>query len=171
MLTRIITRTVPIFAAALLLGTILVAEPNRKASKETVRLIPSIEGPALYKAYCAVCHGTDGRGNGPMASALKVQPSDLTRIAERNGGAFPMARVGNIISGEQVLSSGHGTREMPVWGPIFSQVDRDQDLGRVRIDNLTRYLKDMQTVAAAAAATGGPGSLRAAGPGPGNSLR
>jgi mono/diheme cytochrome c family protein len=151
MLKRIVTLIVLILAAALLLGLPTVAEPNHRATPETVRLIPSIEGAALYKAYCAVCHGTDGRGNGPMASALKVQPPDLTRIAERNGGAFPMARVANIISGEQGLGSGHGTREMPIWGPIFSQVDRDQDLGRVRIDNLTRYIKDMQTVAAAAA--------------------
>jgi len=43
------------------------------------------------------------------------------------------------------MSAGHGTREMPVWGPIFSQVDRDQDLGRVRIDNLARYLASLQT--------------------------
>jgi mono/diheme cytochrome c family protein len=154
MLKRILTLIFLIFAAALLLGFTLVSEPNHQANQNTGRLIRSIEGPALYKAYCAVCHGTDGRGNGPMASALKVQPPDLTRIAERNGGAFPMARVENIISGEQNLSSGHGTREMPIWGPIFSRVDRDQDLGRVRIDNLTRYLRDMQTVAAAAAAKG-----------------
>jgi mono/diheme cytochrome c family protein len=151
---RILTLIVLILAAALLLGFTLVSERNHQANKENVRLIPSIEGAALYKAYCAVCHGTDGRGNGPMAPALKVQPPDLTRIAERNGGAFPMERVEKIISGEQAPSSGHGTREMPIWGPIFSQVDRDQDLGRVRIDNLTRYLKDMQTVATAAAAMG-----------------
>jgi hypothetical protein len=43
------------------------------------------------------------------------------------------------------MSAGHGTREMPVCGPIFSQVDRDQDLGRVRIDNLARYLESLQT--------------------------
>jgi hypothetical protein len=43
------------------------------------------------------------------------------------------------------MSAGHRTREMPVWGPIFSQVDRDQDLGRVRIDNLARYLESLQT--------------------------
>lgn len=162
MLKRIIILIVLLLAAALLLGVNLLTKRN-PADQKTVRLIPSIEGPALYKAYCAVCHGTDGRGNGPMASALKVQPPDLTRIAERNGGAFPMARVANIISGEQALSSGHGTREMPIWGPIFSQVDRDQDLGRVRIDNLTRYLKDMQTVAAAAAAPGEPSLVPRAG--------
>ena len=30
------------------------------------------------------------------------------------------------------------------WGPVFSQVDRDQDLGRVRVDNLARYLSGTQ---------------------------
>ena len=53
-------------------------------------------------------------------------------------------RVEGIISGEVVLSSGHGTREMPIWGSIFSQVGRDTDMGRVRIDNLARYLESIQ---------------------------
>lgn len=132
-----------IFAGALLLG-------NLGASSEPNRLINSIDGPSLYKSYCAACHGTDATGNGPMAASLKVAPADLTRIAERNGGSFPMARVARIIAGEEPFSSSHGTRAMPVWGPIFSQVDRDQDLGRVRIDNLTRYLMGLQTHAVAA---------------------
>ena len=50
-----------------------------------------------------------------------------------------------MISGEEALGAGHGTREMPIWGPIFSQIGRDQDLGMVRIDNLTRYLENLQT--------------------------
>jgi len=79
-----------------------------------------------------------------MAVWLKVPPTDLTRIAARNGGTFPLERVDRIISGEEALPSGHGTRAMPVWGPVFSQVTRDQDLGRVRIDNLARYLRDIQ---------------------------
>lgn len=108
-------------------------------------LINSIRGDNLFKAYCASCHGDDARGNGPMAAWLKVVPPDLTRIAVRNGGKFPLARVDRIISGEEALPSGHGTRAMPVWGPVFSQVTRDQDLGRVRIDNLARYLRDIQS--------------------------
>jgi len=79
-----------------------------------------------------------------MAGSLKTPPSDLTRIAIRNGGAFPLMRVQKIISGDGPQSSGHGTREMPVWGPIFSKITHDVDLGRVRIDNLARYLRDIQ---------------------------
>jgi mono/diheme cytochrome c family protein len=107
------------------------------------RLIPSIEGPALYQAYCATCHGSDATGHGSFAVLLTVPPADLTRIAARNGGQFPKLRVERIISGEEG-AAGHGSRQMPVWGPVFSQVDRDQDLGRVRIDNLTRYLMSIQ---------------------------
>ena len=78
-----------------------------------------------------------------MAKSLNVPPADLTRISARNGGTFPLARISRIIAGEQ-LPRGHGTSEMPVWGPIFSRVDSDQDLGRVRIDNLARYVRDLQ---------------------------
>jgi mono/diheme cytochrome c family protein len=108
-------------------------------------LIVSMKGSKLYQIYCASCHGEDAKGHGPMAVWLKVPPSDLTRIAARNGGEFPLARVDRIISGEVAVLSGHGTRVMPIWGPVFSQVTRDQDLGRVRIDNLARYLRDIQT--------------------------
>ncbi len=107
-------------------------------------LIASVQGYKLYQVYCASCHGDDAKGHGPMAVWLKVPPSDLTRIAARNGGEFPLAQVDRIISGEAAVLSGHGTRAMPIWGPVFSQVTRDQDLGRVRIDNLARYLRDIQ---------------------------
>lgn len=115
-----------------------------KVDEHEQPLIGSIRGDNLYRAYCSSCHGEDAKGNGPMAAWLKVRPSDLTRIAARNGGKFPLERVDRIISGEEPLPSGHGTRAMPIWGPVFSQVTRDQDLGRVRIDNLARYLRDIQ---------------------------
>jgi mono/diheme cytochrome c family protein len=127
-----------------LLAWAAAASYGGKRVQEEAPLINSIRGENLYKAYCASCHGEDAKGNGPMAAWLKVPPSDLSRIAARNGGKFPLARVDRIISGEETLPSGHGTRAMPVWGPIFSQVTRDQDLGRVRIDNLARYLRDIQ---------------------------
>jgi len=113
-------------------------------SSEEIRLIRSLEGEVLYHQYCAVCHGDKGLGNGPMARVLKTPPSDLTRVALRNGRVFPFQRVQQVISGESEVYA-HGTREMPVWGPIFSQVAWDQDLGRVRVYNLTKYLEKIQT--------------------------
>jgi hypothetical protein len=79
-----------------------------------------------------------------MGRNLKVTAPDLTLIAKRNGGSFPRQRIEQILSGESGLPSGHGTREMPLWGPIFSQIAWDQDLGRVRIDNVAKYLEQIQ---------------------------
>lgn len=111
--------------------------------QENARIVNSLDGAKLYTAYCAVCHGAQGKGDGPMAKILTAKTPDLTRLAQRHGGKFPRAQVDGTISGE-VASAGHGTREMPVWGPIFSQVSWDMDLGRVRIDNLARYLESVQ---------------------------
>ena len=107
-------------------------------------LIESLEGRDLFRAYCAACHGADARGGGPAGASLKTKPPDLTRIAERRGGVFPLAYVERFISGEQSAAETHGQREMPIWGPILSQVQRDRDLGRVRMRNLAKYLESLQ---------------------------
>lgn len=131
-------------AGIVLMSGIGGAQNKQSNPPDSTRLIDSVQGPSLYKAYCAVCHGPNAKGDGPMAKSLKTAPSDLTRISTRNNGMFPLAKVRRIISGEEPLAAGHGTREMPTWGPIFSQVAWDQDLGRVRIDNLARYLEGLQ---------------------------
>ena len=81
------------FAAALLQAGPPAAEQQP--------LIVSIRGDNLYGMYCASCHGEDAKGHGPMAKWLKVPPPDLTRIAARNGGTFPLERVDRIISGDE----------------------------------------------------------------------
>jgi mono/diheme cytochrome c family protein len=107
-------------------------------------LIRSLEGVDLFRSYCASCHGEDGKGHGPAAAALKATVPDLTAIARNNGGTFPMARVRRIIMGEGMIVS-HGSREMPVWGPIFHQIEQDVDRGNVRFENLSKYLESIQT--------------------------
>lgn len=119
--------------AALVLGSLCSAQTTE-----------STEGAVLYKGHCASCHGVNGKGVGPMTEWLKIQSPDLTRIATREGGKFPLARVQRIIAGEENVTRGHGSREMPVWGPVFSQIGRDQDWGKVRIFNLAKYLEKMQ---------------------------
>jgi hypothetical protein len=48
---------------------------------------------------------------------------------------FPAERVENVITGTEPSVLGHGTREMPVWGPLFSQITSDRDYGKVRLYN------------------------------------
>jgi len=135
-------------AAVLLAGLFAAAStaPDDNVKKKTdqpVRLIHSLAGPDLYRGYCASCHGTAGKGDGPVAPALNSKMPDLTTIAQRNGGIFPAAHVNKIILGDEIILA-HGTREMPVWGPVFHQVQEDRDYGEVRLQNLTDYLKSVQ---------------------------
>jgi mono/diheme cytochrome c family protein len=127
-----------------LLSQLLTRSSAAQISPETTHLINSLDGAELYKAYCAVCHANNGHGGGPMAAALRTTPSDLTKIAGRNGGVYPAASVEKIIMGEQQVPGGHGTQTMPIWGPIFSQITWDQDLGRIRTHNLAAYIAKMQ---------------------------
>ena len=101
-------------------------------------------GKAMYEAYCASCHGADGKGNGPAAPALKTPPTDLTRLTASNGGKFPDAHIAQIIKGD-VLTAAHGNKEMPVWGPVFLAMGRhDPAQQQLRIRNLTKYLESIQ---------------------------
>jgi len=117
--------------------------PNQK-TKGYETLIYSVKGPDLYRAHCSACHGAGGKGDGPLAPALKVQPADLSALSKKNGGKFPADRVRKFISGDEPTLASHGSREMPVWGPIFHQIEDDQDFGNVRLQNLIKYLETIQ---------------------------
>jgi mono/diheme cytochrome c family protein len=103
-----------------------------------------IEGAKIFQNHCAACHGADGRGHGPASVALKHAVPDLTLISQKNGGAFPRQHVKEFIAGTQPVPPAHGDREMPVWGPIFHQVEADQDWGEVRLDAVTRQVEAIQ---------------------------
>jgi mono/diheme cytochrome c family protein len=98
----------------------------------------------MYLAYCASCHGKDGKGGGPAASAMKVAPGDLTELAAKNGGTFPENHVAQIIKGDSNTPS-HGSKDMPVWGPIFGAIGAKSDgVVQLRVRNLTKYIESLQ---------------------------
>jgi len=107
-------------------------------------VIDSVTGRDLFDFYCASCHGRDGRGHGPVAPALKVPPADLTLIARKSAGTFPAARIEAFVTNGGEPSPAHGTREMPVWGPIFRGLDPSDTLAKVRISNVVKHVASMQ---------------------------
>ena len=104
---------------------------------------PVVKADVVFKAYCAVCHGVDAKGDGPMAKQLKVMPANLTVLAKNNQGQFPAARVRKMIAGEEEPGASHGSRDMPIWGPIFRGI-ADQATADARLDTLVKYLESIQ---------------------------
>ena len=117
--------------------------PNVKVEKVPVRQTGAISGKELYLDHCAVCHGVNGKGNGPAVLALKTPPPDLTLLAKNNGGKFPSMHVVNILDSDPGAAV-HGSQEMPIWGPIFRKLGPDPNLGHLRVLNVTKYIESMQ---------------------------
>jgi len=102
-------------------------------------------GQQMYLNYCSPCHGVDGRGQGPVAPALKVVPTDLTILTSSNHGRFPGTHIVTVLKNGSETPA-HGSREMPVWGPILGKMDQADRLGQLlRISNLSSYLQTIQT--------------------------
>jgi mono/diheme cytochrome c family protein len=132
-----------VFGVGLLLVAFFCSTTVHATRERRTSSIHTVNGAEIFRDYCAPCHGLDGRGNGPVAPALKFKVPDLTQISKRAGGKFPSARIKAIIEGTETVS-GHGSREMPIWGPVFHQIAVDQDLGAVRTANVTSYIESMQ---------------------------
>jgi len=75
-------------------------------------------GKQMYLQYCGSCHGKDGKGDGVVSRDLKVRVPDLTLLARKNKGVYPLDAVMATIDGRRTVRA-HGDRNMPVWGEIF----------------------------------------------------
>jgi mono/diheme cytochrome c family protein len=127
-----------------LLVSVVISASAQTTSPRQPPMRP-VDGATIFRNNCAACHGTEGRGNGPVSKALKREVPDLTTLSQRNGGAFPVIHVRTtIMFGADVLLPAHGSRTMPIWGPIFHEIELDQDLGNVRLENITKYLESIQ---------------------------
>ncbi|HLF09654.1 MAG TPA: cytochrome c [Gammaproteobacteria bacterium] len=107
----------------------------------------SQSGAELFQQFCASCHGSTGRGDGPVAQTLNAAVPDLTRLSERRDGEFPADDVRATIDGRGLAIS-HGTRLMPVWGYRF-WVDAGADIQAQAqmhsiINRLVSYLESVQ---------------------------
>jgi len=112
---------------------------------QSERIRRAIEGESLFRSYCASCHGRDGKGHGPVAEALKRPPADLTRIAQRNGGTFPLDRVERLVANGDPSPPAHGGKDMPVWGPIFGSLFPGSfNPVNPRIEDVVRYVESIQ---------------------------
>ncbi|HEV2688843.1 MAG TPA: cytochrome c [Bryobacteraceae bacterium] len=132
-----------------LLLVLLIAFAGFAANAQIVKRVPATptspaSGQEMFTTYCAVCHGSEGKGNGPAATALKKTPANLTELTARNNGKFPELRVFGTIKGD-LETPAHGSRDMPIWGSVFQSLGKgNQGEVQMRIANLTAYVQSIQ---------------------------
>lgn len=131
-------------ALAMVVAGVLLA-PGLAAPARAQEYKQTTTGAEVYRSYCASCHGTSARGDGPLASAMRKKPANLTEIAQRNGGVFPSDMVFRTIDGKQPIR-GHGGPDMPVWGDAFTKSRESGDAEQVKatIQSLVTYLEGLQ---------------------------
>jgi mono/diheme cytochrome c family protein len=127
--------------------SLVLAQPGaaqRAKEEHPSFLLASPYGIDNFHAYCSPCHGRDGTGRGPVASALKTAPPDLTTISARNHNVFPRGTIRDIIANGSPDIPAHGSRQMPVWGPAFRALDSSDRAADQRLANIVEYLSSIQ---------------------------
>jgi mono/diheme cytochrome c family protein len=132
-----------LFAATIAAG-VIYADQSKSNITIQAKNTPPTNGKQMYATYCAPCHGVDGKGNGPVAPALKTMPANLTVLSRDNGGVSPSEHVIGVLE-HGVGIPAHGTAQMPVWGPTLGKIDQGYHLTTpLRINNLSKYLETLQ---------------------------
>lgn len=141
--TRIGFLFLPVFGAVLLAATLGWGQ-EKTVKKVPIEQSSPANGKQMFSDYCAPCHGLSGRGDGPAASALKIPPADLTQLAKKNGGKFPMDHVMTVLRTGSA-STAHGSSDMPIWGPLFRSLDPTVSVVvDQRIRNLSVHIESLQ---------------------------
>jgi Cytochrome c, mono- and diheme variants len=144
-----VMKFISVAAILVMVSGLALAQQAPAASTPIVKHVaiahtPSNSGKEMFNSYCAVCHGTDAKGNGPAASAMKTMPTDLTTLSQKNAGKYPAPHVAAVIRG-QASSPSHGSQDMPIWGPLFSSISQGHDAQvQQRITNLVAYVDSVQ---------------------------
>src|SRR5512138_2564211 len=101
---NLLTMVTILVAAAISMWAL--SAPTVMAQKSAAKSGYVTKGKKLFTQYCASCHGQDGKGQGPVAMALKGTPPDLT-ILQAPGEKFPFYEVQTKIDGEKAVAA-HG---------------------------------------------------------------
>ena len=131
-------RTAVVVTGLSLAGVLLAGRADAQSTSAAT-------GDYLFRTYCAACHGTSAKGDGPLAESMRRRPANLTEIGKRNQGVFSADQVFKTIDGRTPVK-GHGGPDMPVWGDVFSKSSDGGDPAVVeaRIKALVSYLESIQ---------------------------
>lgn len=87
-------------------------------------------GQGLYEQHCAVCHGGQGKGDGPEAPFLSPRPGSLVSAA---------TSVKSDTELLAIIENGKSRTAMPAWKDKLTDVQRKDVLAYIR--SLIRFQK------------------------------
>lgn len=108
--------------------TVRVAQDSGKNAELQSLTYEQRQGSHLYVKYCAVCHGTEGKGDGFNAFNLDPKPRDFTDARSMN--ALTDVRLLETIS-----QGGRGVNKsvlMPSWGGRLTSIERTYVVAFIR---------------------------------------
>jgi len=144
MISPTIRSAVLLMALLFLTVTVAMAQETKKTiKKSSIQQTSAGSGEEMFNAYCAVCHGKEGKGDGPAASEFKIPPANLSLLAVNNNGKFPSDYVAQVIQNGPRDAKAHGSKDMPVWGALFKSIG-DSAQVKQRIFNLSKYIENLQ---------------------------
>jgi mono/diheme cytochrome c family protein len=144
MISRIISGAVLLIALLFVSATLAMAqEPTPGVKKSTVQRTNPSSGVEMFNTYCAVCHGKGAKGDGPLATELKIPPANLTLLAKNHDGKYPTDYVTQVIMTGPRDAKSHGSKDMPVWGSVFKSLGDDASV-KQRVFNLNKYIETLQ---------------------------
>jgi len=107
------------------------------------------EGELIFRKNCTVCHGVTGQGDGQKAAQLGTQPADLTKIAARRDGVWPLLEVMSILDG--YLKFTNPREDMPVFEELLDNDMVEFDTGNgvpvlvpAKLIAVANYLETLQ---------------------------
>jgi cytochrome c oxidase cbb3-type subunit I/II len=98
-----------------------------------------LQGRYIFKSQCAPCHGATGRGNGPWAKGMPVQPRNF-RMGIFNYRTTPMGFQPTDDDLRRTIAGGVSGTAMPTFKKTLS--DRDLNSILVYLKNLSSRWKD-----------------------------
>ncbi|MEH6521922.1 c-type cytochrome [Sulfitobacter sp.] len=106
-------------------------------------------GEILFKENCVSCHGFTGQGDGPLSADLGTAPADLTQIASRRDGVWPMLEVMSILDG--YLKATNPREDMPIVEDLLDNDMVEFDTGNgltalvpIKLIEVVNYLESLQ---------------------------
>ena len=103
--------------------------------------LPAYEGRRLYVSYCQLCHGTTGKGDGPLAKSMKISPADVTTTVRARSDTFLLKTITG--KGRQTITGRdrHNllSKAMPEWQDIFSESQLKSLIAYLRFLSRTKH--------------------------------